>query len=80
MRYGRTEPTTVYRVVYRLPGEDWQQWSTYSSATARPYVSLASAKGIATDALRHNYKPYSDAEWAVQKSELNWEMVDAPVA
>ena len=73
MRYGREEPTTVYRVVYRLPGGEWQQWTTYTSATARPYISKSSAQAIATDALKHSYKPYVDAEWAVQKSELNWE-------
>lgn len=71
MRYGREEPTTVYRVVYRDANGEWVQYATYNSRTARPYVNAGTAKGIATDA--SNYRRNLSTEWAVQKSELNWE-------
>lgn len=74
MRYGREEPTTVYRVVYREPGGEWQQWATYNSNTGRPYISKSSAQGIATNNSQLPFYRDKGYEWGVQSSELNWEM------
>lgn len=63
----------VYRVAFRQKGKDeWLPFSTFNSATGRPYVKESVAKGIATQ--KANYLP--SYEFKVQRAPLAWEDID----
>lgn len=72
----RPEPTEVFRVVKRRldnPDGEWVQHGTWTSRTQRPYITFASARGIATNAARtHLGRQF---QWKIQRSTLEWEDV-----
>lgn len=72
----RTAPTKVYRIVRRPLGRDdvdWTPYTTYTSRTFRPYTNIGTARSIVGSVKNTTFgRQY---EWAVQVSELNWEMV-----